>query len=387
MAKRLKWGTFSTDELSLDRDDDIFIDFPFLEYVGMEMNNINEFSVGDNTVRGTKDTVSEKIVGLSGSLPGGWDRTSWPIPFLPDKTTTGIKNKIAFDRRHTLKVCRTLPIIKEVPSAEYKRVFPSFGGIINSFSDHSILTMGAMWGNVYGPTKDDTKDHMFEIACASILKDENNLHEEDLLTRDFVKRILTYMGCYDRYNNNNTVVERIVTKILDSLRDPETVSGRLSQNINQEDLDKFYEESDEWQPHNTENDKYKFIMVPLQDNPSFCFTYAERILTTVCKNEAEAPRVTVEGTLPPKITRVLLWNGTNPSPQKIVASRQKFREQLNISWQTRRDNVLKPIENILNPTIVDGYRKKLSDLNMEIWCMNQLDDEDEPFEMCFEDEV
>ena len=25
--------------------------------------------------------------------------------------------------------------------------------------------------------------------------------------------------------------------------------------------------------------------------------------------------------------------------------------------------------------------------NMEIWCMNQLDDENEPFEMCFEDEV
>jgi hypothetical protein len=387
MAKKLKWGTFSTDELSLDRDDDIFIDFPFLEFVGMEMNKVNEFSVGDNTVRGTKDTVSEKIVALSGSLPGGWDRTSWPIPFLPDKTATGIKNKKAFDRRHTLKVCRVLPIIKEVPSAEYKRVFPSFGGTINSFSDHSILTIAAMYGNVHGPTKEDTKEYMYEIACASILKDENDLHDEDLLTRDFVKRLLTYMGCYDRYNNNNAVVERIVTKILDSLRDPEKISGRVSQNINVEDLNKFYEESDEWQPTNTENDKYKFIMVPLQDNPSFCFTYAERILTNVCKNEAEAPRVTVEGTLPPKITRVLLWNGTNADPQKIVASRQKFKKHLNSSWQIRRDNVLNPIENILNPTIVDSYRKKLSDLNMEIWCMNQLDDEDEPFEMCFEDEV
>jgi hypothetical protein len=41
----------------------------------------------------------------------------------------------------------------------------------------------------------------------------------------------------------------------------------------------------------------------------------------------------------------------------------------------------------LNPTIIDSYRKKLSDLNMEIWCMNQLDDEYEPFEICFEDEV
>lgn len=387
MAKRLKWGTFSTDELSLDKEDDIFFDFPFLEFVKMEMNNVNEFSVGDNTVRGTKDTVSQKIVGLSGSLSGGWDRTSWPIPFLLKKSVTDIKNKIAFDRRHTLKVCRNNPAIKEVPSAEYKRVFPSFGGVFNSFSDHSILTIAAMWGNVYGPTKDDTKDYMFEIACVSIIKDELNNHEEDLLTRDFVKKILTYMGCYDRYNNNTTVVERIVTKILDALRDPESVSNRLVQNINEEDIHDFIEKSDDWQPHNTENDKYKFIVVPLQDNPSFCFTYAERILTTVCKNEAAEPQVTVEGILPPKTTKVLLWNGTNKDPQKIVGSRIKFKKQLNSSWQIRRDNVLFPIESILNPNIVDGYRKKLSDLNMEIWCMNQLDDEYEPFEMCFEDEV
>ena len=235
---------------------------------------------------------------------------------------------------------------------------------------------------------------MFEIACASIIKEERPNQEEDLLTRDFVRKLLKYMGCYDRYNHNTAVVERIVTRTLDSLRDPESVSGRLSQNTNEEDLDKFIAESDDWQPHNTENDNYKFIVVPLQDNPSFCFTYAERILTTVCKNEAAEPQVTVTDfidadneALPPKITKVLLWNGTNKDPQKIVASRQKFKKQLNTSWQVRRDNVLSPIETILNPTILDGYRKKLSDLNMEIWCMNQLDDENEPFEMCFEEEV
>jgi len=54
-------------------------------------------------------------------------------------------------------------------------------------------------------------------------------------------------------------------------------------------------------------------------------------------------------------------------------------------WQTRRDNVLKPIEEVLNPNMIT--RKKLSDLNMEIWCMNQLEGEDEPFEMLFEDEI
>jgi hypothetical protein len=366
----------------VDYEDDIYVNFPFLNLVGLEMNKVNEFRVGDNTVRGTKDTVSQKIVGLTGSLLYGWDRTSWPIPFLPIGDV-----KEAFDRRHTLKVCRENKAVKEVPSARYERIFPSNGGIFNSFCDHSILTMAAMWGNVFGPIVEDTKDYMFETACVSIIRDELDNHEEDLLTRPFVRDLLKHMGCYTRYNDNTTVIERIVTKVLDALKDPEKVVGQLTINNNEEDVDRFIAESDEWQPHNTENDSYKFVVIPLQDNISFAFTYAERLLTTVCKNEAEDPKVTVEGTLPPKITKVLLWNKENSNnAKKIVASRIKFKEKLNESWQTRRDNVLAPIENILNPTIVDSYRKKLTDLNLEIWCMNQLDDEDEPFEMAFDTE-
>jgi len=383
MAKKLSWGSnFSIEDLRVDYEDDIYVNFPFLNLVGLEMNKVNEFRVGDNTVRGTKDTVSQKIVGLTGSLLYGWDRTSWPIPFLPIGDI-----KEAFDRRHTLKVCRENKVVKEVPSARYERIFPSNGGILNSFSDHSILTMAAMWGNVFGPIVEDTKDYMFETACVSIIRDEIDKHEEDLLTRPFVRDLLKHMGCYTRYNDNTTVIERIVTKVVDALKDPEKVVGQLTINNNEEDIDKFISESDEWQAHNTENDSYKFVVIPLQDNISFAFTYAERLLTTVCKNEAEDPKVTIEGTLPPKVTKVLLWNKENSNnAKKIVASRIKFKEKLNQGWQTRRDNVLAPIENILNPTIVDSYRKKLSDLNLEIWCMNQLDDEDEPFEMAFDTE-
>ena len=383
MAKKLSWGSnFSIEDLRVDYEDDIYVNFPFLNLVGLEMNKVNEFRVGDNTVRGTKDTVSQKIVGLTGSLLYGWDRTSWPIPFLPIGDI-----KEAFDRRHTLKVCRENKVVKEVPSARYERIFPSNGGILNSFSDHSILTMAAMWGNVFGPIVEDTKDYMFETACVSIIRGEVDKHEEDLLTRPFVRDLLRHMGCYTRYNDNTTVIERIVTKVVDALKDPEKVVGQLTINNNEEDIDKFISESDEWQAHNTENDAYKFVVIPLQDNISFAFTYAERLLTTVCKNEAEDPKVTIEGTLPPKVTKVLLWNKENSNnAKKIVASRIKFKEKLNQGWQTRRDNVLAPIENILNPTIVDSYRKKLSDLNLEIWCMNQLDDEDEPFEMAFDTE-
>ena len=186
MAKKLAWGSnFSIEDLRVDEEDDIYITFPYLELESLEMSDLNEFRVGDNTVRGTKDTVSQKIVGLQGSLFFGWDRTSWPIPFMP---VNGQKE--AFDRRHTLKVCRDNSSIKQVPSAKYKRVFPSNGGIFNTFLDHSILTMAAMWGNVYGPIVDDTKDYMFETACVSIIKVEESRTDEDLLTRVFVRKLL-----------------------------------------------------------------------------------------------------------------------------------------------------------------------------------------------------
>ena len=82
----------------------------------------------------------------------------------------------------------------------------------------------------------------------------------------------------------------------------------------------------------------------------------------------------------------MLYNKENSNnAKKIVASRIKFKEALNNSWNTRRDNVLLPVEQIVQPVMLDNYRKKLSDLNLEIWNMNQLDDEDEPFEMSFDE--
>ena len=374
MAKKLPWGSnFSIEDLVIDHEDDIYASFPFLELEEMLMSKVNEFRIGDNTVRGTKDTVSQKIVGLTGSLFYGWDRTSWPIPFMP---IGGWKE--AFDRRHTLKVCRDNNAIESVPSAKYKRVFPSNGGIFNSFTDHSILTMAAMWGNVFGPIVEDTKDYMFETAGVNILKDEKERAEEDLLTRPFVRELLRHMGCYERYNNNKSVVERIVTKILDSLRDPEKVVGKLTINNDEADVDKFLADHDEWQQHNSMNDNYIFMKYLIQDNDSQAYTYAERLLTMVCKNEEEHPE---------KITKVLLYNkDCSNNAKKIVAAREKFRKRLNSGWVARRDNALAPFSQVFREDIIDNYRKRLSDLKLEIWVYNQIEDEDEPFEMAFDTE-
>ena len=68
MAKKLPWGTFSTDDLVIDREDDIYASFPFLGLVKLLMVKIKELRIGDNAVRGIKDTVNQKLVGLSLSL-------------------------------------------------------------------------------------------------------------------------------------------------------------------------------------------------------------------------------------------------------------------------------------------------------------------------------
>ena len=48
MAKKLIWGKFSIDDLSLDKEDDIYAPFPFLNLVGMVMVKLSELRIGDN---------------------------------------------------------------------------------------------------------------------------------------------------------------------------------------------------------------------------------------------------------------------------------------------------------------------------------------------------
>ena len=171
MAYKLPWGSFSTEDLVVDQKDDIYETFPFLSLVELKMVSKHDLSIGDNAVRGIQEKVNSKIVGLSGSLLKGWDRTSWPVPYMIVNT-----KKEAFDRRHTIRVVRGIITADEVPGSEYERCFPANGEVFNNFLDDSILTMAAMWGNVYGPIVEDTKDYMFETAC--LLNEEDSVRPE-----------------------------------------------------------------------------------------------------------------------------------------------------------------------------------------------------------------
>ena len=183
-------------------------------------------------------------------------------------------------------------------------------------------------GNVFPAIVEDTKEHNFETAFR-ILKTEQakvDKSECNLIQKDFIKFVLKYMGCYQRYDNNEQIVNRIAGRVIKAFRDPESVADKLAVNNNKKDLETFIEESENWQPDNTEDEKYYYRTIVIQDNDSFVHTYAEKLLTKVCSRE--------DG----KITKVLLYNDKNSeNPKKIVNSRNLFKKRLNSSYQIRRN--------------------------------------------------
>lgn len=361
MAKQLTWGTFGIQDLRVDADDDIFANFPFLELICFEMLSKHLLEMTNNLVRGIYDTDDSKITGLSGSLSSGWDRTSLPIPYLQTKNGHPI-----FDRRHTLKVLMSLSKVVDVPAAQYKRVFPQGFDMINEFSNQSILTMAGVWGNVFGPIKDDAKDHHFVASAVSIFQSEDIKPD-----RDQVREVLKHMGIYERYNHNNSVINRIITDVLTELDDPNTVANKMSYDTDKESIDNFIQESKEWHPDGTVTESTVYIVKAIEDNSGFLSKYADDITRKICEVEKEYGYE--------KLIKVLLYNKSNKQSKKIANSRKVFQEKFVSQWQLRRDSVLKPIENILNPEIIS--RKKLSDFNLEIWIKDQIEGETEPFQM------
>lgn len=375
MAHKLPWGSnFSIDDLVVNETDDIYQDFPFLKLKedGLNMTPIGELhSPNENTVRGTTGFIKQKQQAIKGSIKKGWDRTSFPIPFLMLK-----KNKTIFDRRHTHSACQELDIefgnIGDVPTAEYERVYPKIGGIINSFSDESIAMMASMWGNVYGPIADDTKDHQFENTIVRILKNESKRLDIDvhtLFSVDVAQLLFKYMGGHDRYQDPRTIT-RIPNNAVAALTSAKTAKGINTVNTHQSDVDNFILDSDDWELTNTEDENTIYRIYNISKNAYHQRDVVNRLIDTLCLTESKH-----EKGQPIKKLKVLLWNEKQATKaEDIVLSREIFVEELNKSWYLRRDNVLEPVEGILNKDVIP--RKTLNDFNLEIWCMKQLETEE-----------
>ena len=399
MAKKLPWNNdFTTNDLVINWEDDIYNGFPFLKLKenGLSMKLLTDLTApDDNMVRGITKSgsrsvdglKSEKLVGLRGSLQYGWDRTSWPFPFI----FVNGENQI-FDRRHTFyileelsKECRN---ISQVPTAEYVRVKSKLGGIINRFSDSSIQMMASMWGNVYGPTSDDSKDHQFVGAITKICRQEKEFLNvsKKTFTKEVIAEIFKYMGGEDRYpNTKKTTQSRIINGVYNNLNSPNSnksvAVGCI--NNNKDAFDAFINSDDnEWLENNKENTLSNTIYrnYVISSNSYHISDAVRRLMKSLCVEEQSND---------PRTTKVLLYNEKESNQSgKIYKSRDNFEDALAEIFYPIRDAALLPIKEHFGEEYFEKIPKKsLNDFDLEVYAMAQVDGEDEPVRLTFPDEV
>ena len=390
MAKKLGFDSnFTIDDLVVNWEDDIYKAFPFLklEKDGLTMKDLDSLTVPmDNSVRGlTKsknhhlDGLSkQKMTGLTGSLKYGWDRTSWPIPFIK---VNGEKQ--IFDRRHTYFVCQQInekcKNISAIPAAEYVRVKSDLGKVINKFSDISILMMASMCGNVYGPTVDDTKDHQYIKVITKILRQEKEflgVPPHTLFNKDVIKSVFKYMGGEDRYPNDQRTQTRVINTVYESLTNQkQDKSPERCINSNIDAFNDFIEKSDEWLPNNKETETTIYRNYSISDINYHMTDVIRKLTLSVCKEELK----TKPGE-DAKLTKVLLYNEKqSDQSDRIRKSRRVFEKEFANLFYTIRDAVLLPVEDYLNKDVIP--RKSISDFNLEVYAMHQIEDEEEPIRL------
>lgn len=402
MAKQLPYGQFSIDDLVINWEDDIYADFPSLELRenGLTLKDLTDLvSSGDNMVRGITKSgapgvdglVAGKLQSLTGSLENGWDRTSWPIPFI----RVNGENQI-FDRRHTFfvlgQMAKECHNVSQVPTAEYVRVksdkYSEAGQIINKFSDASIQMMASMWGNNYGPVPDDTKDYQFVGSITKILRQEKeflSVSKNIIFTKELIKEIFKYMGGERRYPKDARTQNRIINGVYANVHEKnkkKVASGKPCINNNIKSYTRYIQDSDEWLPNNKE-DKVSHSVYRnyvFSNNTYHMTDVARKFLKSVCREEQS---------LDPRTTKSLLYNqADSDNAEAIEESRELFCDTVAEMYYPIRDSVLKPVKEYLGQEFFNKIpQKSLNDFNFDVYAMHQIEGEEEPVKLTFPDSV
>ena len=246
--------------------------------------------------------------------------------------------------------------------------------------------IASVYGNVNSPVPENVKDHQFESSIVRILRDElkrGHTPEHELFTLDLCKQLFKDMGGLERYDDKRTKT-RIPNNAYGMLVDEKnsvgtnTVNNNFTKNDPNNDIDKFVRENDDWGPNNTFTDTTHFLITAISKTD----WHTREVVNRVIDKAVELNKKAAEKNELPKLLKVMLYNESQCNQANmIVKSRNIFITQLNKVWYTRRDDVLEPVENILNKDIIP--RKLLSDFNIEIWVLQQLETE-ETHELTFD---
>jgi len=368
------WNSnFTIKDLSIKPEHDPLADFPFLNLIGFAMANIYSLVPSQNSCRGIKAIYTTKIEPLIGSLLGGWKDLSFPIPTL--------KNTY-FDRRHTVHTLinliedAKLTFNNYVPIAKYEVVKVDHEPLISSFSERSIMTMAGLRCNVDKGDNDSSSEH-FKNSAIGIINAEYDFHpHHELKTKEFIEKLCSYMGVYDRFSNAGGAITKIIDHVYDNVNDVQkNVAGKDTFNIEKTDLDKFIHNSDEFEPHNTEDENtihrnYPMSLVDYHNSDSI-----RKLFSTIFKED----NLAIEEDRDTRLVKVLLYspkekkNAADYAPN-IKTAREAFLKNINKTYYNMADSVC---SNWREDRHYNDDFKNLSDYKVELYFLPQIDGEDE----------
>ena len=401
IGKRFKWDSNFTikslEKEGLTAENDPLFRFPFLSLKGLRMEDVNVLICPScNSPRGYRDIFVCKQEPLASSLIEGWWVHSWFIPLLKG---------IYFDRRHTVKTILELNrdkkiLAKYVPVADYERVYVDHEPLISSFTDESIMQMAGMIANVVKGDDDAQGDH-FVNTIIEIIDREDKIRGEgthpELKTKEFISTLLKYMGAGIRFSDKTGYVStKLPNRIWNHYNTtPLPGAGAKTFNVEEQDRNKFINDSDDWMDgcwnNNETDDEYVYRVYALDNIEDHHRTVYQKISQWIYQLDNEArnqPTVTGE-LLEPKILKVLLWckkaNKFDAAhAPNVIASRNKFKKHFRKYFYDTKNSVTIKFKDAL-PKNYEENCKNPSDYKLEIHFMPQIDGEDEDKSILWED--
>ena len=399
IGKRLAWDSNFTikslEKEGLTEEHNPFYKFPFLALKGLRMEEIDNLICPPcNSPRGYKDIFDSKQEPLENSLIEGWWVHSWLIPLLKG---------MYFDRRHTIKTLQKLLLekkidAKHIPVADYVRVYVDHEPLISSFTDESIMQMAGMVANVSKGDDDAKTDHFFNTIVEIIEREYKTSENPELKSKEFIRRLLTYMGAYRRFSDvKGHVSTRLTDRIWEHVNGTNVQPAAGQKTFGVEDVNRnhFINDSDDWMNggwnNNESDDEYMYRVFVLDNIEDHNRTLYQKITQWMYKLDNEArnqPTVTQE-TVEPITLKVLLWCKQTTKFEaahagNVISSRDKFKTGFRKYFYDTRSSVTSNFEGAL-PKNYEENCKHLSDYKLEIHFKPQVEGEDETKTIQWED--
>ena len=205
------------------------------------------------------------------------------------------------------------------------------------------------------------------------------------------------MGAYRRFSDakgyvSTTLTDRIYNHYNESVQPS---ASQLTINVEEEDRNKFINDSDDWKDGCWNNNEYDdeyiyrvFTIDTIKDHHRLIVEKIDQLLYKL-DNEARNQPTVNQKIVEPKTLKVLLWCKQTTKFEashafNITSSRDGFKKYYQTSFYNTRNSVTSKFQDVL-PKNYEENCKHPSDYKLEIHFMPQIEGEDEDKSILWED--